>query len=117
MGKECLNEGISACGPGKWLRGIGHAIQKHAKKNYCSTVPLFLGHGIGDFFHGPPDIYHCLNNYPGKIVYNIVLPLFIKLKSYQTPLQAYLQLMGFRPNFCNRKSHKMFLKKNGQKSS
>jgi len=65
--KECLNEGISACGPGKWLRGIGHAIQKHAKKNYCSTVPLFLGHGIGDFFHGPPDIYHCLNNYPGKM--------------------------------------------------
>ena len=31
---------------------------------YC-IVPIFLGHGIGTFFHGPPDIYHCLNNYPG----------------------------------------------------
>ena len=65
--RGCLEEGIKACGPGKWLRGIGHAIQKHAKKNKCTTVPLFLGHGIGDFFHGPPDIYHCLNNYPGQM--------------------------------------------------
>ena len=31
---------------------------------YC-IVPIFMGHGIGTFFHGPPDIYHCLNNYPG----------------------------------------------------
>jgi len=65
--RECLEEGIKACGPDKWLRGIGHATQKHAKKNNCTTIPLFLGHGIGDFFHGPPDIYHCLNNYPGKM--------------------------------------------------
>ena len=65
--RECLEEGIKACGPGKWLRGIGHAVQKHAKKNRCTTIPLFLGHGIGDFFHGPPDIYHCLNNYPGQM--------------------------------------------------
>jgi len=63
--RECLEEGVRACGPKKWLRGIGHAIHKHAKKNDCTTVPLFLGHGIGNFFHGPPDIYHCLNNYPG----------------------------------------------------
>jgi len=63
--RECLEEGIKACGPGKWLRGIGHAVQKHAKKNSCTTVPIFLGHGIGDFLHGPPDIYHCLNNYMG----------------------------------------------------
>jgi len=65
--RECLEEGIKACGPGKWWRGIGHAVQKHAKKNRCTTIPLFLGHGIGDFFHGPPDIYHCLNNYPGQM--------------------------------------------------
>eukprot|EP00090_Calanus_glacialis_P003732 TRINITY_DN12762_c0_g1_i1.p1 TRINITY_DN12762_c0_g1~~TRINITY_DN12762_c0_g1_i1.p1 ORF type:complete len:314 (+),score=78.91 TRINITY_DN12762_c0_g1_i1:64-1005(+) len=70
--RECLEEGIKACGPEKWLRGIGHAVQKHAKKNRCTTIPLFLGHGIGDFFHGPPDIYHCLNNYPGMLVEGMV---------------------------------------------
>jgi len=65
--RKCLEEGIKACGPGKYLRGIGHATQKYAKKHNCTTIPLFLGHGIGDFFHGPPDIYHCLNNYMGQM--------------------------------------------------
>ena len=46
--------------------GIGRTIHRHAKKHNCAVVRDFLGHGIGDFFHGPPDIYHCLNNYPGR---------------------------------------------------
>ena len=29
------------------------------------VVPNLCGHGIGTFFHGPPSIYHTLNNYPG----------------------------------------------------
>ena len=49
------------------LSGIGHAIHRHARKNNCTVVPIFLGHGIGEFVHGPPDIYHCLNNYPGQM--------------------------------------------------
>jgi len=65
--KECVEKGIEACGPGKWIRGIGHVIHKHARKYNCTVVPIFLGHGIGDFVHGPPDIYHCLNNYPGRM--------------------------------------------------
>ena len=47
--------------------GLGKTIHQHAKSNDCAVVPCFLGHGIGDFFHGPPDIYHSLNNYPGII--------------------------------------------------
>jgi len=70
--RECLDAGIQACGPGKWLRGIGHAVHRHARKHNCTVIPLFLGHGIGDFLHAPPDIYHCLNNYPGKMVPGMV---------------------------------------------
>ena len=28
----------------------------------------FTGHGIGSYFHGPPDIYHVPNTYPGKML-------------------------------------------------
>ena len=28
-----------------------------------SGVPAFTGHGIGSYFHGPPDIYHCRLQY------------------------------------------------------
>jgi len=70
--EESLRKGIEACGPGKWIRGIGHAIHKNARKHDCTVVPIFLGHGIGDFVHGPPDIYHCLNNYPGQMLPGMV---------------------------------------------
>lgn len=73
--RECVEAGVSVCGPGKWIRGIGHVIHKHARANDCTTIPLFLGHGIGDFFHGPPDIYHCLNNYPGRMVAGMVFTI------------------------------------------
>ena len=32
-----------------------------------AVVPAFIGHGIGSYFHGPPDIYHCWNSYPGTM--------------------------------------------------
>ena len=90
MTHECLDLGIATCKPGSWLRSIGHAIHKHAKKEGLSIVPLFLGHGknirliqttdyetsgIGSFLHGPPDIYHCLNNYPLKMVPGMVFTI------------------------------------------
>ena len=30
-------------------------------------VPAFTGHGIGSYFHGPPDIFACRNSYPGMM--------------------------------------------------
>lgn len=30
-----------------------------ARKAGFTVVPCFTGHGIGSYFHGPPDIYHC----------------------------------------------------------
>lgn len=65
--RECLDIGIGMCKAGEFYRKIGQLINKHAKKHQCSTIQVLLGHGIGTFFHGPPDIYHCLNNYPGKM--------------------------------------------------
>lgn len=50
---------------GAVVRGVGHAIHKHVRKQNFTTVPQFLGHGLGTFLHGPPDIYHCLNNIMG----------------------------------------------------
>lgn len=70
--RECLEQGIQACRPGKSFTGIGHSVHRHARKHNCTVVPIFLGHGIGEFVHGPPDIYHCLNNYPGKMVEGMV---------------------------------------------
>ncbi len=34
----------------------------------CSVIGAFTGHGIGSYFHGPPDIFHVKNNYPGVMV-------------------------------------------------
>lgn len=63
--QDCLNIGIQQCGPNKPFRGIGSAIESFARKAGLRVVPAFTGHGIGRYFHGPPDIYHCRNKYPG----------------------------------------------------
>lgn len=33
-------------------------IEKCARKHGFKVVPAFTGHGIGEYFHGAPDIYH-----------------------------------------------------------
>ena len=73
--EDCVEQAISICRPGEHIRKIGHVIHKTARASQCTTVPLFLGHGIGDFFHGPPDIYHCLNNYPGRLLPGMVFTI------------------------------------------
>lgn len=46
---------------------VGHAIHRLSKRRGLAVIPYLGGHGIGTFFHGPPDIYHTLNNYIGKM--------------------------------------------------
>ena len=46
---------------------LGAAIQDYVTKQNLSVVPAFTGHGIGKYFHGPPDIYPCRNSYPGTM--------------------------------------------------
>ncbi|KAF0298797.1 Methionine aminopeptidase 1D, mitochondrial [Amphibalanus amphitrite] len=45
--RRCRDDAIAICRPG---------------------VPFSeIGHGIGRYFHGPPEIYHCWNSYPGTM--------------------------------------------------
>ncbi|XP_059051265.1 methionine aminopeptidase 1D, mitochondrial isoform X1 [Achroia grisella] len=63
--EECLEIAIKSCGPNVPFTEIGASICQHAKKSGFTVLPAFLGHGIGQYFHGPPDIYHSENDYPG----------------------------------------------------
>ncbi|MFL2701128.1 MAG: type I methionyl aminopeptidase [Gammaproteobacteria bacterium] len=56
--QECLYKGIDAVKPGAFFGDIGHAIQKHAEKNYYSVVEDYCGHGIGTVYHEEPQILH-----------------------------------------------------------
>jgi methionyl aminopeptidase len=40
------------------VREIGRAIQAHAEGNGFGVVRDFIGHGIGEEFHGDPQIPH-----------------------------------------------------------
>ncbi|XP_049845189.1 methionine aminopeptidase 1D, mitochondrial [Schistocerca gregaria] len=66
--KKCLLKGISACGPGERFSAIGAAIEEEAHKQRLNVVPNVLGHGIGSYFHGPPDIYHICNDFGGVML-------------------------------------------------
>ncbi|XP_067003662.1 methionine aminopeptidase 1D, mitochondrial [Anabrus simplex] len=63
----CLNNAIANCRPGVEFSTIGFVVEETARQNGFTVVPAFTGHGIGSYFHGPPDIYHCYNDYPGKM--------------------------------------------------
>lgn len=55
---ECLLEGINVVKSGVYLNEIGRAIEAHAKKNNCSVVRDYCGHGIGINFHEQPQVVH-----------------------------------------------------------
>jgi methionyl aminopeptidase len=65
VAERCLGAGLDSCGPGKKFSQIGVAIDKCARSAGFTVVPAFTGHGVGAYFHGPPDIYHVPNTYPG----------------------------------------------------
>lgn len=50
--------GIMAIKVGSHLGDIGHFISKTAKKNGCSIIKEFVGHGIGTRMHEEPSIPH-----------------------------------------------------------
>ncbi|MCU1676740.1 MAG: Methionine aminopeptidase [Frankiales bacterium] len=56
--RECLDRGIEAVRPGVQLRAIGRAIQQHAEAAGFGVVRDFVGHGIGETFHAPPQVPH-----------------------------------------------------------
>ncbi|MBF0183937.1 MAG: type I methionyl aminopeptidase [Magnetococcales bacterium] len=58
---ECLLIGIQTVQPGNFFNAIGNAIEEHARKNYCSVVREYCGHGIGRSFHEEPAVLHYAN--------------------------------------------------------
>ncbi|XP_055681077.1 methionine aminopeptidase A [Lutzomyia longipalpis] len=65
VAEECLMLGIEACGPNRMFSRIGSCIESHARKHGFSVIPAFIGHGIGSYFHGPPEILHFKNSVGG----------------------------------------------------
>jgi len=55
---DSMFKGIETVRPGATLGDIGYAIQNYAEKHRYSIVRDFCGHGIGKFFHGPPNVMH-----------------------------------------------------------
>ena len=56
--RQCRDLGIAAARPGQPISDIGKAIQSHAEANGYGVVRAFVGHGIGEQFHLPPNVPH-----------------------------------------------------------
>src|SRR6478609_6645579 len=56
--EECMWHGIEAVAPGRPLSDIGRAIETHAKKHRYGVVRAFIGHSIGELFHGDIQVLH-----------------------------------------------------------
>uniref|UniRef100_A0A2C9JMS0 Methionine aminopeptidase n=1 Tax=Biomphalaria glabrata TaxID=6526 RepID=A0A2C9JMS0_BIOGL len=56
--ERCRDAGIRVCSHGTPLSVIGDIIYNTATEAGFQVVPFFCGHGIGRYFHGPPDIVH-----------------------------------------------------------
>ncbi|KAK9496727.1 hypothetical protein O3M35_013020 [Rhynocoris fuscipes] len=58
VAKESLDKAVSICKPGVPFSTIGEVIEDYVRSHNFTVIPAFLGHGIGTYFHGVPDIYH-----------------------------------------------------------
>jgi methionyl aminopeptidase len=56
--RQCRDLGIAAVRPGRPISDIGRAIQAHAEAHGYGVVRTFVGHGIGEQFHLPPNVPH-----------------------------------------------------------
>jgi len=60
--REALDAAISVSRAGVPMRVIGDAVSNVAEREGFGVVKTLVGHGIGEFFHGVPQIYHCRNS-------------------------------------------------------
>lgn len=55
---DAMWKGIKAVRPGATLGDVGHAIERHARRNGYSVVREYCGHGIGREMHEDPQVLH-----------------------------------------------------------
>jgi methionyl aminopeptidase len=55
---EAMWKGIKAVRPGARLGDVGHAIERHARRNGYAVVREYCGHGIGREMHESPQVLH-----------------------------------------------------------
>jgi methionyl aminopeptidase len=58
VARQSLVRGMEMVSPGNTIGDIGWAIQRYAEGEGCSVVREFVGHGVGNDFHEPPQIPH-----------------------------------------------------------
>ncbi|MFP4127875.1 MAG: type I methionyl aminopeptidase [Desulfonatronovibrionaceae bacterium] len=66
--RQCLEKGIEQARPGNNLYDISAAIEKHARKNKCSIIKRFVGHGIGASLHEKPELPNFVPGSKSKII-------------------------------------------------
>ncbi|XP_063115351.1 methionine aminopeptidase 1D, mitochondrial isoform X6 [Cavia porcellus] len=62
VAKRCRDEAIAACRAGAPFSVIGNTISHITHQNGFQVCPHFVGHGIGSYFHGHPEIWHHAND-------------------------------------------------------
>lgn len=55
---EAMWQGIRVVRPGATLGDVGHAIERHARRNGYAIVREYCGHGIGREMHEDPQVLH-----------------------------------------------------------
>ncbi|KAJ8255409.1 hypothetical protein GJAV_G00204560 [Gymnothorax javanicus] len=60
--RRCRDDAIATCRPGAPLCVIGNTISQIASSYAFQVCPYFIGHGIGSYFHGHPEIWHHAND-------------------------------------------------------
>ncbi|XP_019378396.1 PREDICTED: methionine aminopeptidase 1D, mitochondrial [Gavialis gangeticus] len=66
VARKCRDEAIAACRPGAPFSVIGNTISRLARDGGFRVCPFFVGHGIGSYFHGHPEVWHHGND--GQLV-------------------------------------------------
>ncbi|MEB3341755.1 type I methionyl aminopeptidase [Okeania sp.] len=64
--EKCMYLGIAEVKPGNKIGDIGAAIQEYAEAQGFSVVRDFVGHGVSNIFHTPPQIPHYGTRGKGK---------------------------------------------------
>ncbi|PNI86413.1 METAP1D isoform 6, partial [Pan troglodytes] len=62
VARRCRDEAIAACRAGAPFSVIGNTISHITHQNGFQVCPHFVGHGIGSYFHGHPEIWHHAND-------------------------------------------------------